>query len=213
MKMLRLLLCAMALATSAAAQAVVTWSIDILPEGVTSPPGISFNGKRTVNASGVSIWDVPLGTLGLPQEVIRPHYINDSGQVVSTVCESGNEPCAILALTTNGVMQEVPDPNGRPYVYALSNAGQILFGFQCQAYISAGPLPEPPKAFSVAGLGSFHVCSFEDINDNGQIIAWASMDEGTGRGRTVVFSPVPEPHAALLFLAAGLVAVVRLRRQ
>ena len=216
----RLLICALALAGSTAAQAVVTWTIDILPEGVYYPSDVTFNGKRTVNASGISIWDVPLGTLGLPQEVIRPHYINDSGQVVSTVCESGNEPCVILALTTNGVMKQVPDPFGRPFINALSNAGQVLFGFADIQFISDGPVPQPPLYFDVPGYGSdnrVRVGLLADINDKGQILARVGFrdweTDGSDTWRSAVLTPVPEPHG-LLLLACGMLVFLgfRLRR-
>ena len=77
-RLLAMVVCASALFASAPTLASAQWTYQVL-DGGTPPPGITFNGTRTVNAGGTSIWDVPLGTLGLWGETVTPVAINDSG--------------------------------------------------------------------------------------------------------------------------------------
>lgn len=203
-----LALCVSAFAHAAdATSADGLWSLSLTTAG---HPGYSFNGTRTVNASGVAVGDVPLGTLGLLHETIVPVAINDSGWVISNVYGWWSEQAWIdkdptysrPALSIGGVMQGLPFEGGKGgYAAAINNQGLVLIN-------GIGPLPgtwpyEVPSFF-VGPLVRASQVEYIDINDAGQIFAYGQIaDTGSTIGREgyMVITPIPEPSSLALAIA------------
>lgn len=215
----RLLICALALAGSTAAQAVVTWNVDILPEGVLQPADIVFDGNRKVNIHGVGINDVPI-TNPIPPDVappwdvfIGPQAINDLGQVVGSIFIGGGPSTTKPFIAYNGVTTVLWDVVERGYAAAINNHGQVVgYRYEGAGGFSWGGPPVPEwyvdPVFGIVGIGAM-----SNINDAGQILAQVSFaQDGQTYWRNAVLSPVPEPHATWL-LPAGLLLLLRRRRQ
>lgn len=230
MQWLRLGLGVLVLAVSTGVQAVWTtpdglWSITVIETGranypASPPASYEFNGRRSVNASGLSMYDVPAPVLGLIDESLEREAINDSGLVVGelrgwTADYSLYYNHVVLFDSTSTTFTFVPGWY-RANARALGNSGAVLVGDGGYgSYIVGGP--QPPVAFYIQGFGEFVVDDFWDINDRGQILATIGLAQSTPDPNapyldaTVIFSPAPEPHA-LLLLAGSIAVLHRVRR-
>lgn len=193
------------LAVATAVKAGGAWTIQILPDNVL-PPGITFNGHRTVNASGVSIWDVELGSVP-NMETVTPYYINDLGQVAGVATfDSGTVRVATVSI--NGVLTTIGGIRTRPT--GINNLGQVIFsggffgGIWPRANMGSDQFAD--AFFEVPGYAwGALVVDFMDINDAGQIYAAVQLGpNGVDRSDfgTAILTPVPEPQAGALALAA-----------
>lgn len=185
---------AFALLASTAAQAALTWQVDVLPDGVMYPADVAFDGRRTVNAFGVSMLDVNLGTLP-GAELIQPIAINDLGQVISNVhMREGDFVYVKPGISNGGVLTLLS--NSRGSVQAINNNGEVvmnLFGVEPRLW----PGPNLPLTFDPVAYPYLFALSFFDINDHSQILASVAYDQVPHTGEPViryaVLSPVPEP--------------------
>lgn len=220
MQWLRLGLGALVLAVSTGVQAVVTWQVDILPEGVSTPPGIVFDGNLKVNIHGVGIHDVPI-TNPIPPDVapswdvsIGPLAINDLGQVVGSIFIGGGLSTTKPFIAYNGVTTVLWDVVERGYAAAINNHGQVVgYRYEGASGFSWGgpPVPEwyEDPVYGIVGIGAMF-----NINDAGQILAQVNFaHDGYTEWRNAVLTPVPEPHAAWLLAAGALALFLRRRRQ
>lgn len=204
-KWLKMGLGVLVLAVATAVKAAGAWTIQVLPGGVL-PPGVTFDGQRTVNTSGVSIWDVDLGSIPT-MESATPYFINDLGQVAGLATfDSGTVRRAFVS--TNGVMMLIG--GNRTYPTGINNLGQVVFtggffgGLWPRSDIGNDQFAEP--FFQVPGYPwGVLVVTFTNINDAGQILAGVQFDpNGDSRDAfgMAILSPVPEPQAGALALAA-----------
>lgn len=217
MKWLHLSLGICLLALASAVKAAAPWTIEVFPYGVT-PTGVTFNGQRTVNSSGVSIWDVDLGSAPWIEKV-TPYFINDLGQVAGVATfDSGT--VNVATVSTNGVLTIIGGNRTRPT--GINNLGQVIYsgGFYGGLWPRSdlGNDQFPYSFFQVPGYAwGVLVTDFININDAGQIYAVVQLGpNGDSRDDfgTAILTPVPEPHALASTLAAfGVIALWWRRRQ
>lgn len=229
MRTMRLLLCALALVASTAAQAVWLtpdgqWSISVIEPQQGNYPWYpatpTFNGRRTVNASGLSMYDVAVPNFGLIEPHITRIAINDAGWVLGHVWgwnppyEDNNTDHAFL---TNGTDSFLIPGSYRMQPQALGNSGAALLGQTSGGSFVYGVAKPPPSSFFEPGAGWYSI-AYYDTNDAGQYLVslFLFIDEPNNDGALIsamaVLAPVPEPLAYVAALA-GIAVLVGLRRR
>lgn len=195
-QLLRLALCVAALcAFSSVARAETLlsltgrWTLEILPDGVTYPVSPLFNGTRTVNVHGTSVWDVPLPSaadLGLLYADIAPIAINDVGIVLGRIQNAAFDDGTLVgepfhspgAYVTDGVTAKLLGDYTIPV--GINNLGHVLtnprsaWGLDLWN-VGSVPLPwanDPPYSLSFFDPRYGEIVFREgiDINDAGQIL-------------------------------------------
>lgn len=224
MRLIRLALGALALCFSAVAAALTTpdglWSFSFLapqqgpyPQYPAEP---AFNGQRTVNASGLSMYDVPVSDFGLVTPTITRKAINDSGWVIGNIkgWDASFNTLWDFVFLTNGVDAQMLPDSFRMEARAIGNSGAALYGpgeIISGGYVF-GVTPTPPAPFmDVPNVGRYLV-NYWDTNDSGQyLVSLVLLDHPTDedfRVQMAVMSPVPEPFGYALAFAALCVGMV-----
>ena len=222
---LNLALGALALCFSAAASALTTpdglWSFSLLPPQQGPYPQYpatpTFNGQRTVNASGLSMYDVPVPSFDLVNPTITRKAINDSGWVIGNIkgWDASFNTLWDFVFLTNGVDAQMLPDSFRMEARAIGNSGAALYG--PESIISGGYVfgatPAPPAPFmDVPNVGRYLI-GYWDTNDAGQyLVSLVLLDHPPDEDFLVqmaVMSPVPEPAGAALALSAFLMVAVR----